>query len=111
MYRGTIGKLSEVAAALYKVEDANAATNPFLASIKQAGGTLDVFPENWLAVQTFTTLSTQWNVGVGGATGLNYLSVFAYIDRLELPKDEARFLFDDIQVMERAALAEMRNKD
>lgn len=58
----------------------------------------------------FIVLRSQWRVGgMGGATGLDYTSVFCVIDRLHRDstterKDE---LFADIQIMESAALKEM----
>ena len=69
-----------------------------------------VFPENWAAVEIFEQLGTQWYVGAGGRTGLNYLTVFAMLDRSGLSKQDAEQMFDDLRVMEYAALDEM-NKE
>lgn len=68
----------------------------------------EVWPENWPAFALFSKLSTQWRVGMNGATGLAYSSVFGLIDRLGLPPDEQEAMFDDIQRMELAALDEMK---
>lgn len=63
-------------------------------------------------MQLFQRLSTQWLVGMNGATGLNYPSLYPLLDRL-YPDDPAEWgrLFDEIQLMERAALKEMRGID
>lgn len=53
----------------------------------------------------FTRLGTQWLIGNAGATGLNHLVILAHIDRMHLPSEEADRLFDDVCIMEKAALA------
>lgn len=68
-----------------------------------------MWPENWPAVEFFCRLSTQWNVGVGGLTGLRYEAVYPLLDRLFAEDWEQ--MFDDVQTMERAALEEMRDQD
>lgn len=66
-----------------------------------------MWPENWPAFQLFVKLQTQWLTGVNGRTGLNYSSLFPLIDRLKLSDSEYENLFDDIRVLELAALEEM----
>jgi len=66
-----------------------------------------VWPGNELAFSTFSRLSTQWRVGMNGATGLDYTAVLAFIRALRLPRDRADALFGDLQVMEGEALAVM----
>ena len=60
----------------------------------------------------FINIQTQWRVGAGGPTGLDYPAVFATIDRLHRSDTEARrdALFADVQVMESAALKKMAEK-
>lgn len=59
-------------------------------------------------VQLFCRLSTQWQVGMGGAVGLRYEAVYPLLDRqFSTPADWQR-AFDDLQQMERAALDVMR---
>ncbi|MEP6587509.1 MAG: DUF1799 domain-containing protein [Polaromonas sp.] len=72
---------------------------------------VEVFPENWQAFSLFCKLQSQWNVGMSGATGLQYLVLFALMDRLKLSDDDHDALFDDIQTLERAALEAMSAKD
>lgn len=71
---------------------------------------IEVFPENWDSVQFFVRLQTQWRVGMGGATGLDYTAVLALLRTLRLPRERADELFADVQLMERAALAAMHKK-
>lgn len=66
-----------------------------------------VWPENWRAWTLFLTLTTQWFVGMGGRTGLRYESLYPLLDRLAGSEQEWERLFDDVQVMERAALGAM----
>lgn len=48
---------------------------------------------------------------MAGPTGLDYASVLALLRAARLPRDRREAIFDDIQIMERAALAEIhRNK-
>lgn len=53
-------------------------------------------------------LQTQWYVGgMGSRTGLNYLVVFAMLDRLNLSESDRELMFSDIRILESAALKEM----
>ena len=55
----------------------------------------------------FCALQTQWSVGMGGATGLRYESAYPLIDRAAKTEEEGMDLFDDLQVLEGAALKQM----
>lgn len=65
---------------------------------------MQVWPENWQAFEIFADLRTQWWTGAGGPTGLNYLVLYAKLDRLGLTTDDRDALEDDIRAMEYAAL-------
>jgi hypothetical protein len=73
---------------------------------------VDVWPENWQAVQVFAACGTQWTVGMAGSTGLRYEALpFVFemsgVDRAQWPE-----LFDQIRACEAEALklfAERRN--
>lgn len=66
--------------------------------------------DNWDSVMLFFRLSTQWVYGaMGGVIGLNYAGVKAVLD-LIYPKKKHAALFDDIQVMERAAATLLNEK-
>lgn len=68
---------------------------------------VEVWPENWSAFQLFEAVRTQWLVGLGGREGLRYEAVYPLLDRAALSREEWERLFDDIRVMERAALSVM----
>lgn len=73
-----------------------------------------VWPCNWESVSFFLTLSTQWRVGMGGATGLDYTAVITLMREFGWPKDKRQRIFDDVRAMEVEALAVMaeeRDKD
>lgn len=71
----------------------------------------EVWEENWPSVQFFARLATQWRHGMAGPTGLDYASVLALLRSMRLPRDQAEQIFDDVQVMERAALAVIHTKE
>ncbi|HYD58971.1 MAG TPA: DUF1799 domain-containing protein [Noviherbaspirillum sp.] len=71
---------------------------------------VELWPENVRAVELFQRLSTQWRVGVGGATGLCYEAVIPLMNRMGLTDEEWSALFDDLQVLERVALEVMHEK-
>lgn len=69
-----------------------------------------LWADNVPAYLLFCGVSTQWRVGAGGATGLDYNVVYRKMDRLNLSPDDYDWLEHDIQVMESAALEAMRSK-
>jgi hypothetical protein len=69
----------------------------------------EVWEENWDAVQVFVRLTTQWNfAGMGAHIGLNYQSVDFVFALLDIKNRKE--VFDDLRVMELAALAELNSK-
>lgn len=71
---------------------------------------VEVWPENRAAFELFCQMQTQWNVGFSGHTGLQYLVLFALMARMGITGSEQDLLFEDIQVMELAALQAMHTK-
>ena len=71
---------------------------------------LDVWPELWPALELFSALCTQWRVGMGGATGLDYTALPVVMDMLEIAPEDRRERFEEVRVMERAALEVMSEK-
>lgn len=69
-----------------------------------------MWPENWPAVELFLGCATQWRVdGMSGAVlGLDYQGVEALM-RIRRVRDRAA-LFDDLQIMERAALRALNRR-
>jgi hypothetical protein len=76
-----------------------------------AGDVVEVWPENERAYFLFIDLQTQWRVGMGGATGLDYLVLFAKLDRMKLTDEDASDLEQDIRAMEHEALRAMSERD
>ena len=69
----------------------------------------EVLEENWPVIRMFMQLQTQWHVGMGGATGLNYQSV-EFLFKIEGIENQ-REMLADLQTMEVAALQAMNTKD
>jgi hypothetical protein len=65
---------------------------------------LYLWPENVPTWNLFQALSTQWLVGMGGATGLNYESVNIVMDHRRIARRDRQRVFEEIQAMERATL-------
>jgi hypothetical protein len=72
---------------------------------------VEVWPENERAYFLFLDLQTQWRVGMGGATGLDYLVLFAKLDRMKLSDEEVDELEQDIRTMEHEALRVMAERE
>lgn len=73
-----------------------------------------LWPDNVRTWSCWQGVQTQWRVGMGGATGLDYAGVRAFLDEQQLAGDERREVFSGIQACERATLevwAEQRERD
>ena len=71
----------------------------------------EVWPENWQSVTLFLALSTQWNVSpAGSALGINYVSIESIMRIFSIKKKKRMTMFDDIRLMELAALSVLREK-
>lgn len=75
-----------------------------------ANDIVEVWPDNWGASLLFVDLMTQWRMGMAGAIGLDYTAIPVVMDLRDVPAEERNSLFDDIRVMESAALEAMRSK-
>lgn len=67
-----------------------------------------VYEDNWPAFDLFTYMGTQWNIGMGGATGLKYEVAHGYLDRRNLAIEDYENRMDDLRIMEATALEVMR---
>lgn len=103
------GKLTAAAEAFYRPAGKPGERNAFAAALATAAANqvVEVWPENWRAWTLFMAVGTQWNVGVGGRTGLRYETVYPLLDRMTSTEAGWQALFDDVQVLERAALGAM----
>ncbi|HHR6128472.1 DUF1799 domain-containing protein [Providencia alcalifaciens] len=68
---------------------------------------VEVVPDVWESYLVFSAMSTQWRVGMNGATGLDYSVIPNVLELLNI-KSKAT-IFDDLRVMELKAL-ELINK-
>ena len=75
-----------------------------------AADPVDIWPDNLAAFEIFNFMGTQWRVGMGGPTGLDYNVMHRKMDRLSLSPDDYDALERDLQIMESAALACMHQK-
>lgn len=66
-----------------------------------------LLPENQLPFDVFCAMDTQWRVGVGGATGLDYGALPTVLRLSGVKRAEWSGVWDSVRVMERAALEEM----
>lgn len=71
----------------------------------------EIWQENELAVDLFSKVSTQWRVGMAGPVGLDYGPMFSLMGRMRLTEKEYDALFNDMRVVERAALECMVQKE
>jgi hypothetical protein len=55
-------------------------------------------------------MGTQWRIAMNGPTGLDYGVLPEIWRRLKVPIDRRDQVFEDIQVMEAAAIEQMREK-
>lgn len=69
---------------------------------------IEVWPENWRAVELLIRLGTQWRVGMGGMTGLDYGVMLTMMDRMRLSDTEHDELFEDMQYLEHEAMEAVR---
>lgn len=71
---------------------------------------LGVWPENWLPLQVFCAMDTQWRTGVNGATGLDYAVLPVVMRWQGVPRADQPEVFDGVRVMEAEALRWLSEK-
>ena len=69
-----------------------------------------VFPDAWPSVGLFRDMNTQWRVGPGGIVGLDYQALDAVMKFRGITGEEMSQRFDDIQIMESAAIELIRSR-
>lgn len=68
----------------------------------------EIWPENWLPFQIFSRVSTQWRVGAGGPTGLDYQPVRWVMEGLGITKAKKQIeVLQSIRILEVSALEQM----
>lgn len=68
---------------------------------------LGLWPENLLPFTVFLSCSTQWRMGFGGPTGLDYTVLPTVLRLRGIPRADWPDLFDDLRTLEAEALAVM----
>ena len=69
-----------------------------------------VWPDCWASFECFAAMRTQWRTGMAGATGLDYVAIDPVMRLKKIPRSERINTFEDIRVMEMAALEVMQSK-
>lgn len=65
---------------------------------------ISLWPENWLSFSLFIGMSTQWRVGASGVIGLDYNALETVMKLQGVKKKQRKTIFNEVQVMEVAAL-------
>lgn len=69
-----------------------------------------LWPDTAQSVEVFTTMGTQWRIGMNGATGLDYSALPFVLRALGIKSKDWSDIFDDIRLLESVALKEMRKE-
>ena len=73
--------------------------------------TVEIWEENHESFKVFNAMSTQWRVGMNGYTGLDYNALPVVMRLLGIKRNEYAQIFDDVRLMESAAMQEINKKD
>lgn len=65
---------------------------------------IELWPDNVDAVDVFIGMGTQWRMGPGGATGLDYAALPFVMRSVGIPAADRSDVFDGVRVMEIEAL-------
>ncbi|QPN47998.1 DUF1799 domain-containing protein [Priestia aryabhattai] len=68
---------------------------------------VEVLPDAWPAFCLFEALGTQWRLGLGGPSGLDYATIPAAASMLGIKRRELTSIFPDLRIMEHEALTVM----
>ena len=71
---------------------------------------VDVWDENWDALQLFANYSNQWRMGAAGPVGLDYNVLHHALDRKNLTPSAYDDWLDDLRIIENAALEYLLRK-
>lgn len=96
---------------LYSPQTSDAEAAAFGLTAEEASGPpVELWPDNLPAVNAFIAMSTQWRVGMNGATGLDYAVVPTVLRLAGVPRADWPEVFDGLRTMEDEALKTMREK-
>lgn len=80
-----------------------------LVELHEQSESFEIYEENIESVEIFLRLSTQWNSSEGYFKGLNYQSINTIFEILETKN--RKLVFDNIQIMELAAIAVLNKSE
>lgn len=69
---------------------------------------VEIWPDQVEVVNLFSAVLTQWRMGPTGPVGLDYAGVESVMRMRMVPAKERGQMLDDLRIMERAALAAIR---
>jgi hypothetical protein len=104
-------ELAERIAALSAAADQPEALERAKARYDALDGQFPVWEENWLSIQAFLKVRTQWlRSGMGDATGLDFTAVERKVQRFvrihQLDQAQEDRIFEDLDIMESVIVAE-----
>jgi hypothetical protein len=77
-------------------------------TVEEASGPpVEVWPDNIPTISVFIAMSTQWRVGMAGATGLDYGALPAVMRLTGISAADRAEVFEGVRTMEDAALTKM----
>lgn len=68
---------------------------------------MEVWPDAWPAFCIFEAMGTQWRLGQGGPSGLDYTAIPAVATMLGIKRREFTKIFPDLRIMEHEAISLM----
>jgi hypothetical protein len=71
---------------------------------------IEVWGDTHRAVLLFAEFVTQWRVGMGGRTGLDYTPLYMRLDRLAQDDSDWEQLYADVRLMEMTVLDELASR-
>ena len=74
------------------------------------GPAVEVWPDNVLAVAVFVSMGTQWRCAGSGPYGLDYNVLPTVMRYVGVKAEDEQEVFDDLRVLEDAALGKMQEK-
>jgi hypothetical protein len=110
--RKPLKKLKRVARALYEgdAKDAEDALAAFGLKLENQTQDTECWPDNWLPLQVFKTMDTQWNVGQNAVIGLRYEALPVVMDVMGVKKKARAGMLQSLRIMEQEALQVLNQK-
>jgi hypothetical protein len=72
---------------------------------------IECWPDNWMPLQVFKAMDTQWNVGPHSVIGLRYEALQIVMDVMGVNKKARAELLQALRIMEQEALQVLNSKN